>query len=78
MINDDEILSVVTQAFGECHRPEHFTNYTHCCECAEHDDLLRSRDRVTLSIADVGNAGWDPICFVTNEGFQYYLPALVR
>ena len=47
--------------------PDHFTDYTHCCECAEHDELLRARDRETLALEDVGNAGWDPICFVTAE-----------
>ncbi|MGB3403279.1 MAG: hypothetical protein WBA77_11365 [Microcoleaceae cyanobacterium] len=30
-------------------------------------------------IEQLGYPGWDPICFInTNEGFQYYLPALAR
>jgi hypothetical protein len=69
-MNDDAILSVVAAAFDECQRPKHFTDYTHCCECAEHDVLLRSRNRGTLTVADVGNPGWDPLCFVTNEGLH--------
>ena len=77
-MSDAEALSVVAAAFEECRRPEHFTDHTHCCECAEHDALLRSRNRDTLTVADVGNPGWDPICFVTNEGFAYYFPALAR
>jgi hypothetical protein len=75
---DAEILEQVREAFASCPRPEHFTNYTHCCECAEHDDVLRSRDLETLSIEDVGNPAWDPICFISPEGFAYYLPALCR
>ncbi|MCY1372161.1 hypothetical protein D9M69_593470 [compost metagenome] len=39
---------------------------------------MRSRDRSTLQHADVGNAGWDPICFCSPEGIAYYLPTLVR
>src|SRR5262249_53720061 len=50
----------------------------HCSECAEHDSLLRSKDVHSLSLTDVGNAGWDPICFISPAGFAYYLPALAR
>jgi hypothetical protein len=77
-MTDAEVLSMLSAEFGQCKRPEHFTNFKHCCECAEHDELLRSRDRDTLRIADVGNAGWDPLCFTSAEGLLYYLPALAR
>ena len=40
--------------------------------------MLRSRDRATLQIKDVDNPGWNPIDFLTPEGFVYYFPALVR
>jgi hypothetical protein len=75
---DSQILDIVEQAFRSRVRPEHFTNYNHCDECEEHDELLRSRDIHTLTIKDVGNIGWDPICFVSPDGFAYYLPALAR
>lgn len=78
MTSDADILQRVQQAFAGCPRPEHFTNFTHCEECAEHDEVLRSRDLHTLRIEDVGNPGWDPICFIYPEGFAYYLPALAR
>jgi len=78
MSTDADVLAEIDAAFGSASRPEHFTNYEHCCECAEHDELLRSRTRETLQIADVGNPGWDPICFTSPEGFAYYLPALAR
>lgn len=75
---DADILQRIQQAFESCRRPMHFTDHTHCDECAEHDELLRSRDLQTLRIEDVGNPGNDPICFATSEGFTYYFPALAR
>ena len=78
MATDQEIIDAVREAFGSEPRPQHFTNHSHCCECAEHNDLLSFRDPDTLRLEDVNNAGWDPICFATSEGFRYYLPALVR
>lgn len=78
MATDQEIIKLVREAFALEPRPEHFTNYLHCCECAEHDELLSSRDLQSLKLEDVNNAGWDPICFVTEQGFRYYLPSLVR
>jgi hypothetical protein len=78
MAADQEIIIAVRDAFGAEPRPAHFTNHSHCCECAEHDGLLSSRDPDGLKLEDVNNAGWDPICFTTPEGFKYYLPALVR
>jgi hypothetical protein len=78
MPTDQEIIEAVRHAFAAEPRPEHFANASHCCECAEHDALLASRDLDRLRLEDVNNAGWDPICFVTAAGFRYYLPALVR
>ena len=78
MPSDADILQTIKQAFAGCRRPDHFTDYVHCEECAEHDEVLRSRDVDTLQIEDVGNPGWDPICFTSPEGFAYYLPALTR
>lgn len=77
-MTDAEALELVTQAFRSCVRPEHFTNFEHCGECAEHDETLRSREIESLAIEDVGSAGWDPMCFVTPQGFIYYFPALAR
>ena len=78
MNRDDEILRAIRIAFGDCRRPPHFTNYTHCKECQEHDDVLRGHNIDTLSLDDVGNPGWDPICFISPQGFAYYFPALAR
>lgn len=78
MSMDKDIIAMVRSVFETESRPEHFTNYLHCDECTEHDELLRRRDRNSLRIEDINNPGWDPVCFLTTEGWLYYLPALVR
>lgn len=77
-MTDAEILDRIDREFAPCPRPEHFTDYRHCCECYEHDELLRSRDRETLRVEDVGSEAWDPVCFATPDAFAYYMPALAR
>lgn len=59
-------------------KPAHFTNYRHCCECAEHDTTLLAYDVDSISLQQLGNPAWDPLCFVSPEGFLYYLPALLQ
>jgi hypothetical protein len=39
-------------------KPEHFTNYRHCCECAEHDATLLAYDVNTIGVEQLGNPGW--------------------
>lgn len=72
-----DLVQEAKKLFGQVPRPEHFTNYTHCDECAEHDEMLRRQAPETLSYQDIGY-GWDPFSFITPEGFQYYFPALAR
>ena len=59
-------------------RPEHFTNYKHCEECAEHDETLRNADIDTIGLDVLGNPGWDPICFTSVEGKKYFMPSFIR
>ena len=59
-------------------KPEHFTDYRHCCECAEHDQTLLAFDVDSIGLEQLGNPGWDPLCFSSPEGMIYYMPALVR
>ena len=59
-------------------KPDHFTNYNHCCECAEHDQTLITFDVDSIGLEQLGNAGWDPLCFCSSDGLIYYMPALIR
>ena len=59
-------------------KPEHFTDYRHCCECAEHDQTLLTFNIDTIGLEQLGNPGWDPLCFSSPEGMIYYMPALIR
>jgi len=78
MTVDADVIAEIDKAFGGCAKPDHFGNYLHCEECAEHDQLLRDRTRETLTIEEVGNAGWDPLCFSSAAGIAYYFPKLAR
>jgi hypothetical protein len=73
-----DIKAQVERVFSDAPRPAHFTNYRHCEECAEHDETLRSFDRDTIGLEQLGNPGWDPMCFVLPDAFKYYFPAMVR
>lgn len=75
---DEEILTQIDDVFAECQRPEHFVDLPQGLEGADHDQLLRSRDKTTLSLGDVGNVGYDPLCFINPAGFAYFFPALAR
>jgi hypothetical protein len=59
-------------------KPEHFTNYKHCEECAEHDETLSNHSIDSISLLELGNPGWDPVCFCSDEGKKYYMPAFIR
>lgn len=73
----DQWLAVASQLF-RAPRPEHFTDYRHCEECAEHDQTLRDTNLHSLTMEHLGNPGWDPVCFCTVEAKLYLMPALVR
>ena len=59
-------------------KPEHFTNYKHCEECAEHDETLLNHSIDSISLLELGNPGWDPVCFCSDNGKKYYMPAFIR
>lgn len=75
---DREALARIEAAFAAGTRPEHFTDWRHCCECAEHDAVLAAHTPDTIGLAELGNAGWDPICFAIPDAYLYYLPGLAR
>ncbi len=59
-------------------KPEHFTCYRHCDECAEHDETLRNATIEGIGLAELGNPGWDPVCFCSDEGKKHYMLAFIR
>ena len=77
-MNKEQIELYVEQVFSGNAIPENYTNRDHCDECAEHDETLRSYTPKSIGLEQLGNAGWDPICFVLPKAFKYYFPALVR
>ena len=59
-------------------KPRHFTNYKHCEECEEHDQTLLNSSIDKIGLGELGNPGWDPICFSSAIGKQYYMPSFIR
>lgn len=77
-MNKEQIKQYVEQVFSRNPAPDNYTNREHCDECAEHDETLRSYTPKSIGLEQLGNAAWDPICFVLPQAFKYYFPALVR
>jgi len=77
-MTDSDLLDAVARTFGGHPRPRVFTNADHCCECAEHNQTLSAHTPESLSVDDVGNPGWDPICFATPSAYLYFFPGLAR
>jgi hypothetical protein len=73
-----DVLVAIRRAFADVPRPEQFTDCRHRSDRAEHEETLRAHTPDTISLEQVGNAGWDPICFVSIEGFKYFMPGLAR
>ena len=69
-------IEKIRALFAKEKRPEHFTDYEHCEECADHDRTLLKYDNTNLPSEAVTNPGWNPICFITPAGFRYYYPRL--
>lgn len=59
-------------------KPKHFTNFNHCEECAEHNQILLDNNIDTIGLDELGKPGWDPMCFSSEQGKKYYMPALIR
>ncbi|HEY3282710.1 MAG TPA: hypothetical protein VGN26_10585 [Armatimonadota bacterium] len=69
----------LSEAFGSVPRPSVFVREScWCCECQEHNETLAGHTPGTISLEQLGNAGWDPICFASDDAFLYYLPAMAR
>ena len=78
MSNDDNALAALSHAFPSAEKPQRFFADDGDPESEEHNALLCARDRDTLLLSDVDNAGWDPVCACSAAGFAYYFPTLAK
>ena len=53
-------------------------NPGHCEECAEHEAAMQAVTPESVSLEQVGNPGWDPVCYLTDEAWRYFMPGLAR
>jgi len=72
------ILNNLYETFSEHKRPSHFTDYQHCPECNDHDQMMLSATLETLDSEHLGNAGWSPFSFLTVDGFSHYMPRIME
>jgi hypothetical protein len=78
-VSPEEALAAVRRAFENVPRPELMIRGTcSCCECAEHNQTLLSHTPETITLQELGNAAWDPICFASDAAFAYYLRGMIR
>lgn len=73
---DRDLLAVIDAAFADLSRPQHFTDFAHCAECAEHDERLQACRGRRLELEDVAYVAFDPFCVALPETFAWFFPAL--
>lgn len=73
-----EMLTRVSDVFADVSRPDHFTDYTHCDDCLQHDQTLQKVTVDSIGLKHLGNPAWDPIAVCTDDAFRYLLPGLLR
>jgi hypothetical protein len=73
-----DLLERIRAHFAQYPRPHDYINRHHCGECEEHYQELLEVPVEKIAYAHVENAGWDPTCFLSSEGFRYYFPGLAR
>jgi hypothetical protein len=72
------ILAAIDEAFG-CDRPVQMVrNPGHCDECTEHEGTMQAVTPETVSLDQVGGLAWDPVCYLTDEAWRYFVPGLAR
>ena len=77
-MNKNEIIKEAYFEFSSFERPEHFTNYTHCEECAEHDVTLQQCALHDIGSNQVGTISWNPISLLTTDAYGYVMPRLIE
>jgi hypothetical protein len=69
-------FAAIDAAFAGAARPDHFTEYTHCCECADEDAFFQGH--TPESLGEELYPETIGLAFLTKEAFDYLLPALAR
>ena len=77
-MDKEELISLAYKEFNEFEKPEHSTNYKHCEECNEYNELLKDVDRKELSIEQIGTVCWGPVPFLLPEAMAYYMPRFIE
>ncbi|MBZ0288460.1 MAG: hypothetical protein K8I30_12660 [Anaerolineae bacterium] len=73
------VLAAIDTAFGGLSRPAvMLRNPTHCDECIEHEATMQAVTPGTVSLQEIGNPGWDPVCYIADETFMYFMPGFAR
>ena len=70
--------AAIERAF-RCDRPTQMVcNPGHCDECAEHEETMQAVTPETVSLDHVGSPAWDPVCYLTDEAYRYFMPGFAR
>ncbi len=78
-MDQKQALAAIDRVFGGLPRPEPLIrNPNHCCECAEHEETLSVVTPETIGLEQVGSPAWDPVCYLSDAGYRYFMPGLAR
>src|SRR5690242_17899206 len=78
-MDKDTILAAIDQAFGDLPRPKTMVrNPNHCDECSDHEAVMQAVTPQTITLKEIGNIGWDPVCYLTDEAFCYFMLGFAR
>jgi hypothetical protein len=78
-MDKDTILVNINRVFGAILRPETMVrNPGHCDECADHEAVMQGVTPQTVTLNEVGSPGWDPVCFLSDEAFCYFMLGFAR
>ena len=75
----DTVLKAINAAFGAIPRPEMMgRNPNHCDECADHEAVMQGVTPQTITLNEIGSPAWDPVCFISDEAYCYFMPGFAR
>jgi hypothetical protein len=74
----DRISVEIDRAFRNERPARMVRNPDHCDECAEHEETMQAVTPETVSLDRVGSSAWDPVCYLTDEAYRYFMPGFAR